>query len=105
VPVAAVRSKAYFCGCSIAGVAGSNLTKGMDVRLLCILCIVYVGSGFCDGQMTGFGLFPHRKKVLVPYASNMLVRSIGNITKTTLRFCCSMNHCMTQAIVSTCTTS
>ena len=40
VPVAAVQSKVYFCGCSIAGVAGSNPTKDMDARLLCVFCVV-----------------------------------------------------------------
>jgi len=40
VPVAAALSKVYFCDCLIAGVAGSNPTKGMDVRLLCVLCVV-----------------------------------------------------------------
>ena len=40
VPLAAVRSKAYICGCSIAGVAGSNPTKDIDARLLCVLRVV-----------------------------------------------------------------
>jgi len=35
-----VRSKVYFCGHSIAGIAGSNPADGMDVRLLCLLCFV-----------------------------------------------------------------
>jgi hypothetical protein len=26
----------------IAGIAGSNLADGMDVRLLCLLCVVYM---------------------------------------------------------------
>jgi hypothetical protein len=39
VPVAAVRSEAYFSGCLISGIAGSNPTKGMDARLLCVLCV------------------------------------------------------------------
>jgi hypothetical protein len=33
VPVAA-RSKALVCGCSIAGIVGSNTAGGMDVYLL-----------------------------------------------------------------------
>jgi hypothetical protein len=30
----AVRSKANVCGCSLAGIAGSNLAGGMDICLL-----------------------------------------------------------------------
>jgi hypothetical protein len=36
-----VRSKVQVCGHLIAGIAGSNPAKGMDVRLLCF-CVVYV---------------------------------------------------------------
>ena len=36
----AVLSKAYFCGPSIAGIAGSNPADGMEVRLLYLLCFV-----------------------------------------------------------------
>jgi hypothetical protein len=39
IPVA-VRSKAYACGRSIAEIAVSNPSKGMDVCLLCLICIV-----------------------------------------------------------------
>jgi hypothetical protein len=35
-----VRSKALVCSRLIANVAGSNPTGGMDVRLLCLLCVV-----------------------------------------------------------------
>ena len=38
----AVRSKAQLCGRLIAGTADSNPTEGMAVRLLCLLCVVYV---------------------------------------------------------------
>jgi hypothetical protein len=41
VPVAA-RSKAWFCGPSLAGITGSNPTGGMDV---CLLLWVFVLSG------------------------------------------------------------
>jgi len=34
----AVRSKAQVSGRSIAGIAGSNPTEGMGVRLWCLLC-------------------------------------------------------------------
>jgi len=39
IPVA-VRSKAYACGRSIAGIAVSNPSKGMDVCLLCLVRVV-----------------------------------------------------------------
>ena len=39
-----VRPKAFVCGCSISGVAGSNFAKGMDVRLSCSLCGVQVAA-------------------------------------------------------------
>jgi len=39
VPVVA-RFKACVCGRSLAGIAGSNPTGGVDVCLLCFLCIV-----------------------------------------------------------------
>ena len=34
--------------CLIAGIAGSNSAEGIDLRLLCLLCVC-VGSGLCDG--------------------------------------------------------
>ena len=40
----AVRSKESICGHSIVGTAGSNPAKDMDVRLLCLLCAVYVAA-------------------------------------------------------------
>jgi hypothetical protein len=36
----AVRSKAYLYSRSIADIADSNPAEGMDVRLLCLLCVV-----------------------------------------------------------------
>ena len=45
VPVAA-RSKARVCGRSLAGIAGSNPTGGMDV------CCVLSGSGLCYELIT-----------------------------------------------------
>jgi hypothetical protein len=39
VPVAA-RSKTWVCGCSLAGMEGSNSAGGMDVCLLWVLCVV-----------------------------------------------------------------
>jgi len=35
-----VRSKAHVRGRLCSGIAGSNLTVGMDVRLVCLLCVV-----------------------------------------------------------------
>ena len=39
IPVAG-RSKAWVCCRSIAGIASSNPAEGMDVSLLCLLCVV-----------------------------------------------------------------
>jgi hypothetical protein len=39
IPVA-VRSKASVFGLSVAGIAGSIRVEGMDVRLVCLLCVV-----------------------------------------------------------------
>jgi hypothetical protein len=39
VPVAA-RSKASFCGRSPAEIVGSISAEGVDVCLLCVLCVV-----------------------------------------------------------------
>jgi hypothetical protein len=36
----AVRSKKYVWNPLLAGIAGSNPAEGMDVRLLCLLCVV-----------------------------------------------------------------
>jgi hypothetical protein len=36
----AARSKTWVCGCSPAANVGSNPTGGMDVCLLCVLCVV-----------------------------------------------------------------
>jgi hypothetical protein len=35
-----VRSKAQVCGRFIRGIAGSKPAEGMDVRLLCMLCVL-----------------------------------------------------------------
>jgi hypothetical protein len=43
IPVA-VQSKAWVCGHSIAGIAGSNSAGGMDVCLLCLLRVVQVAA-------------------------------------------------------------
>jgi hypothetical protein len=39
IPVAA-RFKACLCGRSLAGIAGSKSARGIDVFLLCFLCVV-----------------------------------------------------------------
>jgi hypothetical protein len=38
IPVTA-RSNAWVCGRLIAVIAGSNLAEGMDVSVLCLLCV------------------------------------------------------------------
>jgi hypothetical protein len=41
------------CGRSVAGVAGSNPARGMDVCLLCLYVVLScVGRGLCDGLIT-----------------------------------------------------
>jgi hypothetical protein len=39
IPVAA-RSKVWVFGRSLAGIAGSNPSAGMDVRLLLMMCVI-----------------------------------------------------------------
>jgi len=39
IPVSA-RTKAWVCGRSLAGIAGSNRTGGMNICLLWVLCVV-----------------------------------------------------------------
>ena len=50
IPVAA-RSKAWVCGRSIAGVAGSNPAEGIDFRFLCFVACC-VGGGLCEELIT-----------------------------------------------------
>ena len=33
-------SQVQVCGLSTAGIVGSNRAEGMDVRLLCLLCVL-----------------------------------------------------------------
>ena len=40
----AVRSKANVGNSLMAGIAGSNSAEDMDVRLLCLLCVVQVAA-------------------------------------------------------------
>ena len=40
----AVLSKAWVCCRLIDGIAGSNPVEGTDVRLLCLLCVVWVAA-------------------------------------------------------------
>jgi hypothetical protein len=49
----AARSQAWVCGRLVAGVAGSNPARGVDVCLLC-LCVVLScgGRGRCNGLIT-----------------------------------------------------
>jgi hypothetical protein len=49
----AARSKAWVCGLLVAGIAGSNSARGMDVCLLCLYVVLScVGRGLCDGLIT-----------------------------------------------------
>jgi hypothetical protein len=49
----AARSKAWVCGRLVAGVAGSNPSRGMDVCVLCLYVVLScVGRGLCDGLIT-----------------------------------------------------
>jgi hypothetical protein len=48
IPVAA-QSKAWVCGLSLAGIAGSNPAGSMNV---CLLCCVLSVRGLCDGPIT-----------------------------------------------------
>lgn len=43
IPVV-VRSKEWVCSSLVAGITGSNTAEGMDVCLMCLLCIVQVGA-------------------------------------------------------------
>ena len=43
------RSKAWVCGRSLAGIAGSNPAGSMDE---CCECCVFSGGGLCDGLIT-----------------------------------------------------
>jgi len=45
------QSKAWFCGCSLAGIAGSNPADSIDICLLGVLCVLS-GRGLCDGPIT-----------------------------------------------------
>ena len=53
VPVAA-RSKAWVCGRSLAGIAGSNFTQDMDVWLLWLLCVCQSFLRRADHSYRGF---------------------------------------------------
>jgi hypothetical protein len=49
----AARFKAYICGHLVAGIAGSNPARSMDVCLLCLyVALSCVGRGLCDGLIT-----------------------------------------------------
>jgi len=45
------RSKVWVCCRSFDGIAGSNLVRGMDARLLGVLCELS-DTGLCDAQIT-----------------------------------------------------
>jgi hypothetical protein len=40
----AVRSEAWVCDCSKAGIAGSISADDLDLRLLWLLCVVWVAA-------------------------------------------------------------
>ena len=45
----AARSKEWVCGRSLAGIAGSNPARGMDVCLMNV--VVLSGTGLCKGPI------------------------------------------------------
>jgi hypothetical protein len=49
----AARSKAYVCGCLVAGIAVSNHARCMDACFLCLYVVLSsVGRGPCVGLVT-----------------------------------------------------
>jgi hypothetical protein len=49
----AARSKAWVCGCSLAGMAGSNPVEGEWHRCLSLVSVVVLsGRGLCVGMTT-----------------------------------------------------
>jgi hypothetical protein len=49
----AAKSKAQVCGRLVAGIAGSNPARDMNVCLLCLYVVLScVGRGLCDGLIT-----------------------------------------------------
>jgi hypothetical protein len=52
IPVV-TRSVAWVCGRLVAGIAGSNTARGMDISLLCLYVVLScVGRGLWDGLIT-----------------------------------------------------
>jgi hypothetical protein len=47
-------SHAHVCGLSTAGILGSNPAEGMDVRLLCLLCVVWVAASATSLSLVQF---------------------------------------------------
>jgi hypothetical protein len=54
----AARSKALFCGLSLAGIQSSNPTGGMDV-LPVVSVVCCTGRGLCDGPIPIQGIHPN----------------------------------------------
>jgi hypothetical protein len=49
----AARSTAWICSRSVAGAAGLNPARGMNVCLLCFYVMLScIGGGLCDGLIT-----------------------------------------------------
>jgi hypothetical protein len=45
--------KAYICSRLVAGIAGSNPVRGININLLCLYVVLScVGRGPCDGLIT-----------------------------------------------------
>jgi hypothetical protein len=51
----AARSQAWDYGCSLAGIADLNPSKGMDVRHLWVLCVV-LGWSLVQSRPTEYGV-------------------------------------------------
>lgn len=66
-----MRSQAQVCGLSISVIACSKPAEGMDIYLLCLLCVVYVaGSG------TSWSLV---QRIFTGWVSNFVwVRNLNN---------------------------
>ena len=74
----AVLSKTYVCGSSIAGITGSNLAEGMNVRLMSLLC-TYLLTPWCRvllEKLTGLKLV---KKFPAFHGTRMFITALTSV--------------------------